>query len=94
MLPRDEVCAAFASSMDAISITRVDDGVYVEVNQGFSEHPVTCRGDRGVASTLDSGSPPDRARMIERLQADGLVTEFEHSSATRTAGPSRLCVRA
>jgi PAS domain S-box-containing protein len=72
--------AAFASSMDAISITRVDDGVYVEVNQGFcriSGHTAEEIVGRSCLSLDIWANPEDRARMIERLLADGLVAEFE-----------------
>jgi PAS domain S-box-containing protein len=72
--------AAFASSMDAISITRVDDGVYVEVNPGFcriSGHAAEEIVGRSCLNLDIWADPADRARMIERLLADGMVAEFE-----------------
>lgn len=72
--------AAFASSMDAISITRVDDGVYVEVNQGFcriSGHRAEEIVGRSCLRLDIWADPADRAQMIERLLADGMVAEFE-----------------
>jgi PAS domain S-box-containing protein len=72
--------AAFASSTDAISITRVDDGVYVEVNQGFcriSGHTAEDIVGRSCLSLDIWADAADRARVIERLLADGMVAEFE-----------------
>lgn len=72
--------AAFASSGDAINVTRVEDGVYVEVNEGFtrltgySAEEVVGQG----ASELELwADPADRVRMVEALKADGFVDGLE-----------------
>ncbi len=76
----------FLTSPDSMTVTRLEDGTYAAVNDGFfrlfgwSEPEIVGR------SALDLGiwdSPADRAAMIERLRVDGVVENFETRFRTR-----------
>jgi PAS domain S-box-containing protein len=72
--------AAFASTSDAINITRIEDGVYVEVNEGFCRMTGYTPEDVVGRSVFELGiwaDVADRSRMVERLMADGYVSDFE-----------------
>ena len=73
---------AFAMSPDAFAITRLEDGVYLEINQGFSKILGFTRSEiigRSSASELDSlwADPKDRERLIAILNEKGEVIDFE-----------------
>jgi PAS domain S-box-containing protein len=72
--------AAFHASPDLVSITRVSDGRILEVNPGY-EHMLGYAREESVGRTTGELSvwndPADREVFVERLQADGEVTDFE-----------------
>ena len=70
----------FNTSPDAISISRLEDGRIVNVNEGFTELNGYTREDIIERSALDIpfwNDPAKRAEMVARLQKDGQVNNFE-----------------
>jgi len=71
---------AFQTSLDAISISRVEDGVFVAVNDGFSKMTGWSEEEVLARSSLELhlwDDPADRARLVARLNEDGYVRDFE-----------------
>ena len=64
---------AFRSSADAVTISRLRDGMFLDVNEGFVRHTGYSRDDAvgKTAPELDIWMPKDRQRMVEVLQRDG-----------------------
>ncbi|MGO9566204.1 MAG: PAS domain S-box protein, partial [Desulfomonilaceae bacterium] len=72
--------AAFQTSPDPISISHLSDGVYVEVNDGFSELSGFTREEVIGKSSLEINiwhDPGDRDRLGTQLNERGYVTNFE-----------------
>ncbi len=79
-ISEEKFSKAFHLNPDAVSITRLADGMIVTVNEGF----VRCFGDveEEVIGKTSLGlnlwvNPKDRERIIERLKAQGRVTNIE-----------------
>jgi two-component system cell cycle sensor histidine kinase/response regulator CckA len=71
---------AFQTSLDAISISRLEDGVFVAVNEGFSKMTGWSEGEVLGRSSLELplwDDPADRARLVARLSELGYVQDFE-----------------
>lgn len=72
--------AAFKSSLDAISISQLNDGKYIEVNEGFfnttgfAESDVLNRTSKEINLWVDS---KDRDRLVEILAQEGKVQNLE-----------------
>nr|WP_296483007.1 EAL domain-containing protein [Rhodoferax sp.] len=71
---------AFQTSPDAVNITRLVDGRYVDVNEGF-ERITGWQHDEVVGKTATElhlwGDTADRQRMVEALQRDGRCSNLE-----------------
>ncbi|MDD2928683.1 MAG: EAL domain-containing protein [Sideroxydans sp.] len=71
---------AFFTSPDALNITRLRDGMYLDVNEGF-ERITGWRRDEVIGKTsLEISvwhSPEDRTRLVEILQHDGVCENLE-----------------
>jgi PAS domain S-box-containing protein len=71
---------AFHTSPDAVNINRLSDGLFLDVNEGFTgltgytPEDVAGKGSQDIAIWVD---PADRGRLIEGLQADGVVLNLE-----------------
>jgi PAS domain S-box-containing protein len=71
---------AFATNPDAITITRLKDGVYVSVNNGFTqvfgytEEEILGKASLEINMWCD---PDDRKVFVKELQAKGRVENFE-----------------
>ncbi len=79
---REQFAKAFAISPDAINITRLSDGVYVAVNEGFTQ--ITGYSSKEVVGHASTSAvcplwvnPEDRARMVAGLREQGEVTGLE-----------------
>jgi len=73
---------AFDTSPDAITMTRLSDGVMVAVNQGFSQLAGWTREEAVGRSSLDLGlwvDPADRQRMADALRRGEAVRNLEYS---------------
>src|SRR4051812_30525139 len=71
---------AFQTSPSAINITRLDDGVYVAVNDGFGELSGWPQDEAVGKTSDDMGLWVDRGvrdRAIEALLRDGVVRDLE-----------------
>jgi PAS domain S-box-containing protein len=71
---------AFHTSPDSININRLEDGLYLDVNQGFTEITgYTWEDVRGKTSLEINiwAHPEDRVRLIEGLRARGVVKDLE-----------------
>ncbi len=71
---------AFHTSPDAITINRLSDELYLEVNEGFSRLTGYTRGEVVGRSSLELAiwvDPDDRGRLVAGLQADGVVENLE-----------------
>ncbi|MGB7987406.1 MAG: PAS domain S-box protein [Terracidiphilus sp.] len=71
---------AFQTSIDAISITRQEDGRLIDVNQeylrmfGYEREELIGRTTREINVWTD---PADRLKMVEVLRRDGVIREME-----------------
>jgi PAS domain S-box-containing protein len=73
---------AFALSPDSININRLDDGVYIAINEGFTKITGYTEADVLGRSSLSDAcmlwvDPKDRERLVAGLQASGEVTGLE-----------------
>jgi len=78
----EKFATAFRSSPDAVNITRLNDGVYIEVNEGFTAISGYRPEEVIGKSALDLGiwvDPDDRGRLVDGLQASGVVNNLDAS---------------
>ena len=71
---------AFAASPDAVNINRLEDGMFVEINKGFTDLTGFTREDVVGKTSLDLNiwhNPADRQRMIVELQTRGYCENLE-----------------
>ncbi len=71
---------AFQTSIDSINISRVEDGVFVAVNEGFSKMTGWTEAEVLGRSALELhiwDDPDDRARLVNGLRKDGYVQNLE-----------------
>ncbi len=81
-LSEEKYALAFRQSPMAILITKVVDGLYLEVNNSFERilgwSPQETLGRSSLPHDLNIWvNPEDRHRMLQTLQEKGLTTEFE-----------------
>lgn len=77
---REKFALAFAASPDAVNITRMADGLFVETNKGFSDLTGFSREDVPGKTSLELGiwhDPEDRRRMVETLRTRGGCDNLE-----------------
>jgi len=70
----------FRTSPDATNVNRVEDGLYVAVNDGFTRITGWTEAEVLGRSSLELNiwdDPADRARMVAQLRRDGYVQNFE-----------------
>lgn len=71
---------AFQTSPDAVNINRLDDGLYVDVNQGFTELTGYAKEEIVGKSSIQVNiwhNPDDRARLAKSLKEQGQVRNLE-----------------
>ena len=71
---------AFHTSPDAVNINRLADGLYIDINQGFTDLTGFSREDvigRTSAEIDIWVDPDDRLRLVEGLRAQGVVRNLE-----------------
>ena len=76
----DRFRIAFLISPDSVNITRVSDGCYLEVNDGFVKALGWSREDAVGKTSLELNiwrNPQDRQRLVAALQRDGHCAELE-----------------
>ena len=87
---------AFRSSPDAISVSDMETGRFVEINEGF-ERLFACKASDVVGKSSRElnlwAAPEDRDRLLAEIQAKGAVKNFSAMARPRS-GPPRPCVLA
>jgi PAS domain S-box-containing protein/putative nucleotidyltransferase with HDIG domain len=79
-LSESKFSTAFHTSPDAVNINRLSDGLYVDVNEGFTEltgytaQDVEGRTSGDIDIWVD---PSDRERLVAGLRAEGVVDNLE-----------------
>lgn len=71
---------AFHTSPDAININRLKDGMYININQGFTNMTGFTREDTLGLSSLEMdiwANPADREKLVKGLQETGAVNNLE-----------------
>jgi PAS domain S-box-containing protein len=71
---------AFFLSPDAVSISRIVDGMFISVNEGFKQLSGYVEEELVGKTALEINiwdNPEDRNRLIEGLKAEGKVNNFE-----------------
>ena len=71
---------AFQTSPDAINLNRLEDGVYIDINDGFTKLMGYTRNDVVGKSSLALNiwaSPEDRQRLVAGLKEHGVVENLE-----------------
>ncbi len=71
---------AFLTSPDSVNITRLSDGLYLEVNDGFLKMLGWTREESMGRTSLDMNiwqKPQDRQRLVAALQRDGHCENLE-----------------
>lgn len=71
---------AFHTSPDSININRLEDGLYVDINKGFTEITGYTREEVIGRTSLEINiwdKPEDRQRLVEGLKKRGRVTNLE-----------------
>jgi PAS domain S-box-containing protein len=85
---------AFRTSPDSININRLSDGMYIEINDGFTQLTGFTREDVNGKSSLDIDiwvNPDDRKRLVKGLREEGLVSNLEAQFRTKT-GEIKSCL--
>jgi diguanylate cyclase (GGDEF)-like protein/PAS domain S-box-containing protein len=79
----------FQTCLDAVSINRVTDGLYIDVNQAFLDISGFERADLVGRTSLELGmwiDPGARAQMIALLQRDKMCRSFEARFRKKAGG--------
>ncbi len=70
----------FFANADSININRLTDGMYVSINQGFTEMTGYTEADVIGKTSVELNiwvDPADRAQVVERLRKNGEVKNYE-----------------
>ena len=76
----DKFSKAFHISPDSININRVSDGLYLEINEGFTAITGYTSEDVAGKTSLELNiwaNPADRARLVQGLREHGQVSNLE-----------------
>ena len=82
----DKFSRAFQLNPDAININRLEDGLYVSVNRGFTRIIGYGEAELLGRTSLELdiwADPADRARLVEGLRNEGVVTNLEARFRTK-----------
>ena len=93
-LSEEKFSKAFHASPESILITRMRDGVVLELNEGFRRMSGYSAEEALGRSTVELGIWPDpqrRARLVELVRKHGRVTDYEAVLRSKT-GELRQCV--
>ena len=80
---------AFRTSPDSININRLSDGMYIEINSGFTDLTgYTWEDVRGKTSVEISiwVNPEDRTRLVQGLREKGEVTNLDAAFRLKNGG--------
>jgi len=79
--------AVFHSAFDYVGISRVDNGTYLDVNEGYQEATGFTRAETIGKKSTDVGIwpfPEDRLAWIARLRAEGTVLDYPMTLGTKS----------
>jgi two-component system, cell cycle sensor histidine kinase and response regulator CckA len=71
---------AFHTSPDSINLNRVSDGMYIDINQGFTDLTGYTREDVMGKTSLEINiwqNPDDRKRLVDGLRKKGFIKNLE-----------------
>ncbi len=71
---------AFRTSPDSVNINRLNDGLYIEINEGYTLLTGYTRDDVAGKTSLEIDiwvNPDDRKRLVKGLQEEGIVNNLE-----------------
>ena len=80
MVTEEKFRIAFMTSPDSININRLSDGMYVSINEGFTNILGYTENDAIGKTSLEMNiwvNPDDRMRMVKEIEATGKVRNFE-----------------
>ena len=80
---------AFYTNPDSINLNRLSDGMYIDINRGFSQITGYTREDVIGRTSLVINiwhDPQDRARLVEGLKKDGVVYNLEARFRMKNGG--------
>ncbi len=89
----EKFAKVFHSSPDGLLLTRMSDGLLLEVNEGFTRLSGYSSSEIADRSTLDLGlwdNQEDRQRIMQLLSIHGVVRDFTAPMRNRS-GELRLC---
>ncbi len=89
----EKFAQVFHSSPDGLLLTRMSDGLLLEVNEGFTRLSGYSSSEIADRSTLDLGlwdNQEDRQRIMQLLSIHGVVRDFTAPMRNRS-GELRLC---
>lgn len=93
-LSEEKYFKAFQSSPDAILISRLRDGRFIEVNEGFTRLTGYSRQEALSSSSVDLGMYPDphgREEIVAELLKSGRVRDYEYNYRMKS-GVTVLCL--
>ncbi|CAG1013770.1 partial Cyclic di-GMP phosphodiesterase, partial [Anaerolineales bacterium] len=76
----DKFRKAFMTSPDSVNINRLQDGMYISINPGFTQIMGYTEADVIGKTSLELSiweNPEERARLVEGLRKDGFVSNLE-----------------
>jgi PAS domain S-box-containing protein len=79
-LSEEKFSKAFITSPDSININRMSDGMYWDINQGFTKLTGYSREDVIGKTSIELNiwnDPADRARLVEGIKNDGVVENLQ-----------------
>jgi len=93
---QERLAVAFRAAPVAACITRVADGKMIDVNERLLSEYHATREDLVGKTTIEAGlwRGEDRARMIEILQRDGFVVDFESTGTSLDGSQRRISLSA
>jgi len=78
--------AAFKTSPDAVNLNRVSDGLYIDINEGFTNIMGYTKNDVIGKTSLELNiwkNPEDRKRLVDALEQDGEIQNLEAEFITK-----------
>ena len=85
-LSEEKFAKAFLTSPDSVNINRLSDGLYIDINKGFTRIMGYQRQEVIGRSSLELKiwvNPEDRTRLVAELQARGFIDNFEAQFRTK-----------
>jgi PAS domain S-box-containing protein len=80
---------AYITSPDSININRLSDGMYVSINEGFTNILGYTEADSIGKTSLEMNiwaNPGDRSLMVEEVKAYGKIKDFEAKFISKSGG--------